>query len=113
MLDMAKPNPLINTILYALLGGVAISLLTAVFSSFIFMVPVFEWFDNQSIWIWLVFSFLIPGLVIFVLLSIAFKSFSKLNISHLYDLVPDLNAQNTAKDFEGLSEQISLLTDVK
>src|SRR5690606_10677238 len=55
----------------------------------------------------------IPAIVIFAVLGLAFNSFSKLNISHLYDLVPDLNPQNTAKNFEGLSEQITSLTDGK
>src|SRR5690606_99398 len=71
------------------------------------------WISAEFIWTGLLVAFLIPSAVIFTLLALAFNSFSKLNISHLYDLVPDLNPQNTAKNFEGLSEQISSLTDVK
>src|SRR5690606_41676511 len=107
---MAAPNRWLNTILYALIGGFAISLLSAASSVLILKIPLLEWFGSQNSWVWLLLTFLLPSVVIFILLGIAFQSFSKLNISHLYNLVPDLNPQNAAKDFEGLSEQISSLS---
>ena len=110
---MAAPNRWLNTILYALIGGFAISLLSSASSVLILKIPLLEWFGSQNSWVWLLLTFLLPSVVIFILLGIAFQSFSKLNISHLYNLVPDLNPQNAAKDFEGLSEQISSLSTVK
>lgn len=110
---MAAPNRWFNTLLYALTGGFLTSLLTVLLAYFMLGIPLSNWFGFEKIWLWLCFSFLLPSFVFFILLGIAFRSFSKLNISYLYNLVPDLNPQNPAKDFEGLSEQISSLSTVK
>ncbi len=110
---MATPNRWFNSFLYALLGGICIWLLSWASTTLILERSINYWISSEFLWKGILIAFLIPTLVIFVLLGIAFNSFSKLNISHLYDLVPDLNPQNAAKDFEGLSEQISSLTDVK
>ncbi len=110
---MATPNRWFNSFLYAVIGGIIIWLLSGLLSSYFFDFPLIDWGSKYLFWSGFVLAFLIPTLVIFIILGTAFRSFSKLNISHLYDLVPDLNSQNAAKDFEGLSEQISSLTDVK
>lgn len=110
---MATPHRWFNSFLYALIGGVIIWLLSWLFTAVLLNRPFDYWISTDFVWTGILVAFLIPSLVIFALLGIAFKSFSKLNISHLYNLVPDLNPQNAAKDFEGLSEQISSLTDVK
>lgn len=110
---MATPQRWLNSFLYALTGGILIWLLSWFSSALLLNKPFSHWISSEFLWIGILIAFIIPTLVIFTLLGIAFKSFSKLNISHLYNLVPDLNPQNAAKDFEGLSEQISSLTDVK
>lgn len=110
---MATPNRWFNSFLYAIIGGIIIWILSWLVSALILQRPIGHWISPEFLWKGILLGFIIPVLVIFALLGIAFNSFSKLNISHLYDLVPDLNSQNTAKDFEGLSEQISSLTDVK
>lgn len=110
---MATPHRWLNSFLYALIGGITIWLLSWIFTSVLLNRPFDYWISSEFIGTGILVAFLIPSLVIFALLGTAFKSFSKLNISHLYNLVPDLNSQNTAKDFESLSEQISSLTDVK
>lgn len=110
---MATPNRWFNSFLYALIGGIIIWILSWLVSAIILQRPIGYWVSNEFLWKGVLLGFIIPALVIFALLGIAFNSFSKLNISHLYDLVPDLNPKNAAKDFEGLSEQISSLTDVK
>src|SRR5690606_32066466 len=110
---MATPNRWFNSFHYALIGGIIIWILRWLVSAIILQRPIGHWVSSEFLWKGILLGFIIPALVIFVLLGIAFNSFSKLNISHLYDLVPDLNPKNAAKDFEGLSEQISSLTDVK
>lgn len=110
---MATPNRWLNTILYALLGGFAISVLIILCSSLIAGISLGEWIGSQDMKVLVLLTFVLPAVVIFILLGIVFRSFSKLNISYLYNLVPDLNPQNTAKDFESLSEQISSLNTVK
>ena len=110
---MAAPNRWLNTILYALLGGFAISVLIILCSSLIAGISLGEWIGSQDMKALILLTFVLPAVVIFILLGIVFQSFSKLNISYLYNLVPDLNPQNTAKDFESLSEQISSLNTVK
>ncbi len=110
---MATPNRWFNSFLYSIMGGIIIWILSWLVSAIILQKPIGHWISPDFLWKGILLGFIIPLLVIFALLGIAFNSFSKLNISHLYDLVPDLNSQNAAKDFEGLSEQISSLTDVK
>ena len=110
---MATPHRWFNSFLYALIGGVIIWLTSWGLTALLLNRDIDYWISAEFIWTGLLVAFLIPSAVIFTLLAIAFKSFSKLNISHLYNLVPDLNPLNTAKDFESLSEQISSLTDVK
>ncbi len=110
---MATPHRWFNSFLYALIGGITIWVLSWIITILLLQRPFGYWVSADFLWIGILVAFIIPALVIFALLGIAFHSFSKLNISHLYHLVPDLNPQNTAKDFEGLSEQISSLTDVK
>lgn len=110
---MATPNRWFNSFLYALIGGISIWVLSWVSTSLLLQRSFDYWISPGFLWKGLLIAFIIPASAIFLLLGIAFNSFSKLNISHLYDLVPDLNPQNAAKDIEGLSEQISSLTDVK
>lgn len=110
---MATPNRWINSFLYAIIGGALIWLLSWFAYSLLFSTPLSKWFEPIFFWKALLMAFVLPAFVIFGMLSVAFHSFSKLNISHLYDLVPDLNSKNAATDIEGLSEQISSLTDDK
>lgn len=109
---MALPTRWFNSFLYALFGAVLIWTLSWVATIFL-LNQNYDFWIAEFLWKGILVTFVIPFLVIFILLGIAFNSFSKLNISQLYDLVPDLNSQNAAKDFEGLSEQISSLTDIK
>ena len=110
---MAAPTRWFNSFFYALIGALLIWLLSWLTTTILLERSFEFWIKPDFIWKGILITFLIPFLVIFLLLGIAFNSFSKLNISQLYDLVPDLNPQNAAKDFESLSEQISSLTDVK
>lgn len=110
---MAAPTRWFNSFFYALIGALLIWLLSWLTTTILLERSFEFWIKPDFIWKGILITFLIPFLVIFSLLGIAFNSFSKLNISQLYDLVPDLNPQNAAKDFESLSEQISSLTDVK
>ena len=110
---MAAPTRWFNSFFYALIGALLIWLLSWLTTTILLERSFEFWIKPDFIWKGILITFFIPFLVIFSLLGIAFNSFSKLNISQLYDLVPDLNPQNAAKDFESLSEQISSLTDVK
>ena len=110
---MAAPTRWFNSFFYALIGGIFIWILSGLATGFLLEKPFEFWISPDFIWKGFLMAFLIPFAVIFILLGVAFNSFSKLNISQLYDLVPDLNPQNAAKDLEGLSEQISSLTDIK
>lgn len=110
---MATPNRWFNTILYSLLGGFLILVLLVTFSYFTFQIPLSFWVEFGNLWKGILMFFIIPSLVIFGILSTAFRSFFKINISYLYNLLPDLNTQNTARNIETLSEQISNLTDDK
>ncbi len=109
---MAAPTRWFNSFLYALIGAVLIWMFSWVATTLL-LDQTFDFWISEFLWKGILMTFVIPFLVFFILLGIAFNSFSKLNISQLYDLVPDLNPQNAAKDFEGLSEQISSLTDIK
>jgi len=107
---MATPDRWFNTFLYSLIGGLFSGILIFIFAKFVFHYPIDFSSDFAGI---LLLFFFIPFLIIFGILGIAFRSFFKLNVSYLYNLLPDLNAENTAKDIETLSEQISTLTDDK
>jgi len=107
---MATPDRWLNTFLYSLIGGSFSGILIFIFAKFLFHYPVGFSSDFTEI---LLLFFFIPFFIIFGILSIAFRSFFKLNVSYLYNLLPDLNAENTAKNIETLSEQISSLTDDK
>lgn len=107
---MATPDRWFNTFLYSLIGGLFSGIVIFVLAKFLFHYSIDLSNDFAEI---LVLFFFTPFLIIFGVLSIAFRSFFKLNISHLYDLLPDLNPENTAKNIEALSEQISTLTDDK
>lgn len=109
---MAAPTRWFNSFLYAVIGAVLIWVFSWVATTLL-LDQTFDFWISEFLWKGILMTFVIPFLVFFILLGIAFNSFSKLNISQLYDLVPDLNPQNAAKDFEGLSEQISSLTDIK
>ena len=110
---MATPHRWFNSFLYALIGGVIIWLFSWLVTTILLERDFNYWISPDFLWKGVFITFVIPAIVIFAVLGLAFNSFSKLNISHLYDLVPDLNPQNTAKNFEGLSEQITSLTDGK
>jgi len=110
---MATPHRWFNSFLYAIIGGALIWLFSWLVTPLLLERDFNYWISPDFLWKGILITFIIPAVVIFAVLGLAFNSFSKLNISHLYDLVPDLNPQNTAKNFEGLSEQISSLTDVK
>lgn len=109
---MATPTRWFNSFLYAFIGAFLIWMFSWIATK-LFFGQTFEFWVSEFLWKGILMTFVIPFLVIFTLLGIAFNSFSKLNISQLYDLVPDLNSQNTAKNLESLSEQISSLTDIK
>jgi len=109
---MAAPTRWFNSFFYALIGAVLIWVFSWV-ATILLLNQTYDFWISEFLWKGILMTFVIPFLVFFILLGIAFNSFSKLNISQLYDLVPDLNPQNAAKDFEGLSEQISSLTDIK
>ena len=109
---MAAPNRWFNSFLYAFIGAFLIWMFSWIATK-LFFGQTFEFWVSEFLWKGILMTFVIPFLVIFFLLGIAFNSLSKLNISQLYDLVPDLNPQNTAKNLESLSEQISSLTDIK
>lgn len=109
---MATPTRWFNSFLYAFIGAFLIWMFSWIATK-LFFGQTFEFWVSEFLWKGILMTFVIPFLVIFFLLGIAFNSFSKLNISQLYDLVPDLNSQNTAKNLESLSEQISSLTDIK
>lgn len=110
---MATPNRWLNTILYSLWGGLAIWLLTGFIASLILKFPIEYWFSEQFLMEGIILAFVIPSLIIFGILSLVFRKFFKINISHLYNLLPDLNTQKTATNVETLSAQISNLTDDK
>lgn len=110
---MATPNRWFNTILYSLLGGLFIWILLILFSHFTFKIPFDYWWKFENLWRGILLFFIIPSVVIFGILGIAFRSFFKINISHLYNLLPDLNTQKSATNIETLSEQITTLTDDK
>ena len=103
---MSAPNRWFNTFLYSLIGGILIYGLVY-FSNSIFGSTEINFLQGVLLF------FLIPFLILFGILSIAFRSFFKINISQLYDLLPDLNSDTTAKNIESLSEQINTLTDDK
>src|SRR5690606_7509211 len=109
---MAAPTRWFNSFFYALIGAVLIWVFSWV-ATILLLNQTYDFWISEFLWKGILMTFVIPFLVFLILLGIAFNSFSKLNISQLYDLVPDLNPQNAAKDFEGLSEQISSLTDIK
>lgn len=110
---MATPNRWLNTILYSLLGGLAIWFITGFFSSVILEFPFKYWFDENFFLEGILLAFIIPSIVIFGILTLIFRKFFKINISQLYNLLPDLNTQKTATNVETLSAQISNLTDDK
>lgn len=110
---MSVPNRWINTFLYSLCGASLIWVISWLVYTAIFNQEFSYWFSGEFIWRNLILAFALPFLVIFGVMSMAFQSISKWNISHLYNLVPDLNPNVTAKNLESLSEQISSLTDVK
>ena len=103
---MSAPNRWFNTFLYSLIGGILI------YSVVYFSISFFG-STQISFFQGILLFFLIPFLTLFGILSIAFRSFFKINISQLYDLLPDLNSDKTAKNIESLSEQINTLTDDK
>lgn len=110
---MTIPNRWFNTFLYAVSGGLLTGVLTLFLVHLIVDAPFADWIVSEMIWLWLFCCFLLPSFVFFILLGIAFRSFSKSNISYLYKIVPDLNPHDPAKDFEGLSEHISSLNTIK
>src|SRR5690606_4201488 len=110
---MATPHRWFNYILFSLVGGFIIWLASGLIGSLIFDFPFKDWFGRNLLIKGFLLAFLIPTLVIFGILNFAIRSFFKLNVSHLYDLLPDLNSERTAKNIEALSEQISSLTDDK
>lgn len=110
---MAVSKRWLNSFLYALIGGLLIWLCAWLFYAVLFNKPLSTWFEPQTLWKSLIIAFILPSVVIFILLGNAFRVFSKVNISSIYDLVPDLNTENQATDLESLSEQISSLTDDK
>src|SRR5690606_15280365 len=110
---MATPHRWFNSFLYPIIGGALIWLFSWLVTPLLLERDFNYWISPDFLWKGILITFIFPSVVIFDVLGLAFNSFYKLNISHLYDLVPDLNAQNTAKNFEGLSDQISSLTDVK
>ncbi|HUH35164.1 MAG TPA: ATP-binding protein [Moheibacter sp.] len=103
----------INSILLAILGGLLIWIFSWVASVVMYNVPYQNWISETFFWKGILMTFFLPALVIMGLMALAFNSFSKHNITHLYNLVPDLNSEKTAKNIEALSEQISSLSDVK
>lgn len=103
----------INSILLAILGGLLIWIFSWVASVVMYNVPYQNWISETFFWKGILMTFFLPALVIMGLMTLAFNSFSKHNITHLYNLVPDLNSEKTAKNIEALSEQISSLSDVK
>jgi two-component system phosphate regulon sensor histidine kinase PhoR len=110
---MSVPNRWFNTFLYSIVGAVLIWMVSWLVYTAIFNVSFDYWFSGEFLWRNIILAFLLPFVVIFGILSFAFQSISKWNINQLYHLVPDLNPKETAKNFEGLSEQISSITDVK
>lgn len=110
---MATPNRWLNTVLYSLLGGLAIWLVTGLFGSVILEFPIKYWFDENFLFQGILLAFIIPSIIIFIILGLVFRKFFKINISQLYNLLPDLNTQKTANNVEALSAQISNLTDDK
>lgn len=110
---MATPNRWLNTVLYSLLGGLAIWLVTGIFGSVILEFPIKYWFDENFLFQGILLAFIIPSIIIFIILGLVFRKFFKINISQLYNLLPDLNTQKTANNVEALSAQISNLTDDK
>lgn len=110
---MATPNRWLNTLLYSIIGSAVIWLLIGLVGSFVFEFPFKYWFSPDVFFDAFLVAFVIPFLIMYLVLNLAFSSFSKRNISHLYELLPDLNRQKTAKNLEGLSEQISSLSEVK
>lgn len=110
---MSVPNRWFNTFLYSLCGALLTWILSWLVYTAIFDQSFMHWFSKEFIWRNLILAFILPFAIIFGILSFAFRKISKWNINQLYSLVPDLNPQETAKNFEGLSEQISSITDVK
>lgn len=110
---MSVPNRWFNTFLYSLCGALLTWILSWLVYTAIFDQSFTHWFSKEFIWRNLILAFILPFAIIFGILSFAFRKISKWNINQLYSLVPDLNPQETAKNFEGLSEQISSITDVK
>ena len=110
---MATPHRWFNYILFSLVGGFIIWLASGLIGSLIFDFPFKDWLGRNLLVKGFLLAFLIPTLVIFGILNFAIRSFFKLNVAHLYDLLPDLNSERTAKNIEALSEQISSLTDDK
>lgn len=110
---MSVPNRWFNTFLYSLFGALLTWILSWLVYTAIFDQSFTYWFSKEFIWRNLILALFLPFAIIFGILSFAFQSISKWNINQLYSLVPDLNPEETAKNFEGLSEQISSITDVK
>lgn len=110
---MSVPNRWFNTFLYSLCGALLTWILSWLVYTAIFDQSFTYWFSKEFIWRNLILALVLPFAIIFGILSFAFQSISKWNINQLYSLVPDLNPEETAKNFEGLSEQISSITDVK
>lgn len=110
---MATPNRWFNTILYSLLGGFLIWIIIGFIGSILLDFPLNYWFSTKFLGQGILLAFIIPSLIIFGILSIVFQKFFKINISQLYNLLPDLNTQKTATNVETLSAQISNLTDDK
>lgn len=103
----------VNSILLAILGGLLIWSFSWLISATIYDLPYQAWISEAYFWEGLLMTFFLPALVIMGLMALAFNTFLKQNITHLYNLVPDLDSENTAKNIEALSEQISSLSDVK
>lgn len=110
---MSVPNRWFNTFLFSLCGGVLTWVLSWLVYTAIFDQSFAHWLSQEFLWRNLILAFLVPFAIIFGILSFAIQSISKWNINKLYSLVPDLNPKETAKNFEGLSEQISSISDVK
>lgn len=110
---MSVPNRWFNTFLYSLCGAMLTWILSWLVYTAIFDQSFTYWFSKEFVWRNLILAFILPFVIIFGILSFAFQSISKWNINQLYSLVPDLNPKETAKNFEGLSEQISSITDIK
>lgn len=100
-------------IIYSLLGALLTGVLHWFIYTYFFHQPYGNWFAQENLIQNLIAAILLPFGIFLLILTLSVQIFFKQNISHLYDLVPDLNPEETAKDLEGLSEQIYSITDGK